>query len=136
MDAYAEFHFVVSDFKSGVSRRRNGATRECKTEGTNVFDNLVRNCFDFFEFFALFRRRARAFMYEDRARNSSATYGVEGVFDCDIVVDVHCVDFDAVVLCVCHCVVEVHTVTGVVLDDEKNAFVRCAFLDCVVDLNL
>ncbi len=115
---------------------RNGATRECETERTHVFDNFVCNRFDFFEALALFSSRACAFMHQNRACNASATDGVERIFDCDVVVDVHCVHFDSVVLSVAHCVVEVHTIARIVLDDEKHAFVRCALFDCVVNLNL
>ena len=75
-------------------------------------------------------------MHEHRACHASATDGVEGVFDGDIVVDVHGVHFDSVVLSVAHSVVEVHAVARVVFDDEKHAFIGSALFDCVVDLNL
>lgn len=114
----------------------NGAARESETERTHVVDNLVCNRFDFFEALALFCRRACAFVYENGACNASATDGIERVFDCDVVVDVHCVNLDAVLLSVAHCVVEVHAVARIVFDDEKHAFVGCALLDCVVNLNL
>lgn len=68
--------------------------------------------------------------------NASATDGIERVFDGDVVVDVYCVNLDAVLLSVAHCVVEVHAVARIVFDDEKHAFVGCALLDCVVNLNL
>ena len=75
-------------------------------------------------------------MYKHRACHAATSDSVERVFDCDVVVDVNRVHFDAVVLSVAHCVVEVHAVAGIVLDDEKHAFVGCASLDCVVDLHL
>ncbi len=75
-------------------------------------------------------------MNEDGSRNAAATHGVKAVFNGDIVVYVNGVHFDAVVDRVAHCVVKVHAVAGIVLDDEKNALVRRAFLDRVIDLYL
>ena len=137
VNAHAELDFVIADVEDGRAFRGGSAAGERKAERTHVVDDFVRDRLDFCEGFALFRRGTRDFVHEHRARDASSADGVEGVLHRDVVVDVHGVHFDAVlVFGKLRRVVEVHTVAGIVLDDEEHALVRGAFLDGVVDLNL
>ena len=72
MNTHADFHFVLADFKAGVTHARHGAGGQRHAHRADVGAGLERNALDLVERQSCRGSSARAFIHEEDARHAAA----------------------------------------------------------------
>ena len=134
MDTDTDFDFIFRKVEALLAGSRYGAGFNCHTHGTNVCDNLFRNCLDVSERSACFGARTCELVNEDGSCDTAAAGCPCGVFNRNVICDNDLVNFDAFVSGHVRCHFKVHYITRVILDNEQYTLTAVGSFDCLIDL--
>ena len=121
VDADADLHLALGEVEDRLPRRRRGARRERDTERPRPLVDPPGDPGDGLQVIPAFGRRAGDLLGQHRRSDAAPSGGVEGVLDRDVVVEQDRLDLDAFIRRVLRGELEVHHVTGVVLDEMDHA---------------
>ena len=134
VDADADFHFIISQFKARFSSSRDRARFNGHPHGADIGDDLFSDGFDFRQFGPLFRFGPGDLMDEDRTGYTAAACRIQAVPDGYVIIDDDIIGLDIFISCHFDSHFKIHDVAGIILDDAEDTFIRSHSFDAFQDL--
>ena len=134
VDTDTDLNLVILQLESGLSDCGDRAGLNAHAHGAHIGDNLLSYSLYFRKACAFFGLGACDLVNEDRAGNASAACCPCAVLNSDVVGYDDLLYLNVFVGCHISCHLEVHDITGVVLDDQKSALAALGSLDSLIDL--
>src|SRR6266566_5976929 len=121
MNANANLHLVITDFKGRLASRRNGAGSKSHTHTATLAVHLLRQGSHLFQGGARLSQATHDFLEQYGNTNAAPASSIEAILHRYVVIGDHACDLNPFSLGQLSCHLEVQHVTGVVLDDVEHA---------------
>ena len=134
MDTNADFHFIISQFKTRFPCSRNRTRFNSHPHRTDIGNDLFSDRFDFRQFGPLFRFCTCNLMDEDRTGYAAAARRIQAIPNGYVIVDDNIIGLDIFISCHFNSHFKIHDIASIILDDAEDALISSHRFDAFQDL--